>query len=223
MDKHKFHNVDTYELGICARQYLFVKHLKKFDGQGTEFFEGVVSFVTDGGYFAALGHSDEHAYLEKGGIDLYAQHGNLDEPEVVGWALRLFTTGIHGKFADEYMPPIECKMKVMPPQDIQLDSAEVWMPFLASEPIRYSGKIVTLARKPTDAIVFEANERNLIGIHRGIQGSVIIQNGKIAAIVRSVNGNKLECVSAQLVAVDLFRTIYEQSFAEENTSRKDLK
>ena len=214
MKKHMFHNVDTYELGICARQYLFVKHLKKFDGQGTEFFEGVVSFVTDDGYFAALGHSDEHAYLEKGGIDLYAQHGDLDEPEVAGWALRLFTTGIHGKLADEYVPPIECKMKVMPTQDIQLDSAEVWMPLLASEPIRYSGKIVVLPKNTMDSIVFEADEANIIGIHRGIQGSVIIQNGKIVAIVRSVSGNRLECVSAQLVAVDLFRTIYEQSFAE---------
>lgn len=216
MKQHEFHNIDTYELGVCARQYLFVKHLKKFDGQGTEFSEGVASFVTDDGYFASLGHSKDHAYLEKGAIDLYAQHGDIDEPELIGWALRTASTGIHGKFADGYAPPMECKMKVLPMKELSLDSAEVWMPFLASDPIRYTGKIIALPQKNVmDSIMFEADEPNIIGIHKGIEGSVIVQGGKAAAIVRRVNGKQLECVSAELVAVDLFRMMYEQSFAEE--------
>lgn len=216
MKRHEFHNIDTYELGVCAKQYLFVKHLKKFDGRGTEFFEGVVSFVTDDGYFASLGHSKDHAYLEKGAIDLYAQHGDIDEPEVIGWALRASPTGIHGKFTDEYVPSMECKMKVLPIKDLCLDSAEVWMPFLESDPIRYTGKIVGLPKESAmDSIIFEVDEPNIIGIHRGIEGSVIVQDGKVAAIVRRVNGKQLECVSAELVAVDLFRMMYEQSFAEE--------
>ena len=66
-----------------------------------------------------------------------------------------------------------------------------------------------------ESIIFEADEPNLIGIHKGIYGSVIVQDGKIAAVVRHVNGKHLECVSAELVAVDLFRMMYEQSFAEE--------
>lgn len=215
MKQHKFHNIDTYELGVYARQYLFIKHLKKFDGHGTEFFEGVVSFVTDDGYFASLGHSEDHAYLEKGAIDLYAQHGDADESEVIGWALRTSPTGIHGKFADGYVPPVECKMKVLPIKDIHLDSAEVWMPFLASDPIRYTGKIVELPKESAmGSIIFEADEANIIGIHKGIEGSVIVQDGKIAAVVRGVNGKHLECVSAELVAVDLFRMMYEQSFVE---------
>ena len=216
MKKHEFHNIDTYELGVCARQYLFVKHLKKFDGHGTEFFEGVVSFVTDDGCFASHGHSKDHAYLEKGAIDLYAQHGDIDEPEVIGWALRASPTGIHGKFADGYVPPIECKMKVMPIKDIRLDSAEVWMPFLSSDPIRYTGKIIALPKESAmDSILFKADEPNIIGIHKGIEGSVIVQDGKIAAVVRRVSGKHLECVFAELVAVDLFRMMYEQSFIEE--------
>lgn len=216
MKKHVFHNIDTYELGVCARQYLFVKHLKKFDGQGTEFSEGVVSFVTDDSYFASLGHGKDYACLEKGAIDLYAQHGDIDDPEVIGWALRASSTGIHGKFADGYTPPLECKMKVLPIKDICLDSAEVWMPFLASDPIRYTGKIVELPKESVmDSIIFEVDEPNIIGIHKGIEGSVIVQDGKIAAVVRSMNGKHLECVSAELVAADLFRTMYEQSFIGE--------
>ena len=216
MKQHEFHNIDTYELGVCARQYLFAKHLKKIDGRETDFFDGVVSFVTDDGYFASLGHSKDHAYLEKGAIDLYAQHGDIDEPEVIGWALRASPTGIHGKFADKYVPSMECKMKVLPIKDLCLDSAEVWMPFLASDPIRYTGKIVGLPKENVmDSIIFEVDEPNIIGIHRGIEGSVIVQDGKVAAIVRCVNGKQLKCVSAELVAVDLFRMMYEQSFAEE--------
>ena len=88
MKEHVFHDIDTYELSVCARQYLYVKHLKKFDGQGTEFSEGVISFVTDDGYFASLGHSEDHEYLEKGAIDLYSQQGVIDELEVIDWALR---------------------------------------------------------------------------------------------------------------------------------------
>lgn len=216
MKQHEFHNIDTYELGVCARQYLYVMHLKRFDGQGTEFSEGVVSFVTDDGYFASLGHSEDHAYLEKGAIDLYAQHGDADEPEVIGWALRTSPTGIHGKFAEEYAPPVECKMKVLTMKELRLDSAEVWMPFLASDPIRYTVKIIALPKESAmDSILFEADEPNIIGIHKGIDGSVIVQDGKIAAVVRRAKGKHLECVSAELVAVDLFRMMYEQSFAEE--------
>ena len=62
---------------------------------------------------------------------------------------------------------------------------------------------------------FEADEPNIIGIHKGIEGSAIVQGGKIAAVVRRANGKYLECVSAELVAVDLFRMMYEQSFTEE--------
>ena len=40
-------------------------------------------------------------------------------------------------------------------------------------------------------------------------------HGKIAAVVRRVSGKHFECVSAELVAVDLFRIMYEQSFIEE--------
>lgn len=90
MNKNLLFDFEKNEIFISAMQYLFVRMQK---GRRAMLSEGCVSFATQHGFFAALGHNEESDAPPYEDAELYAQHSEEDEPPQVGRVLRSVPSG----------------------------------------------------------------------------------------------------------------------------------
>lgn len=203
------------EFLLCGTQYLFVRTEK---GKGTMLSEGCVSYVTENGFFAALGHNEEPEAIPYLEAELYAQHTD-EEPPQAGRVLHSMSSGVYGTFYDDYTPPIFSRLKIAPLDSLVAAApAELWIPVGSGEPFVFKGKIAALFPDKPHPVLFKVGDPVFPGAQFGCSGSVIVQNGKIAAIVAIANENPttlLYCTSAEQMAVDLERMIYEFAVAED--------
>lgn len=222
MNKVPLFDFEKDEVFLSAMQYLFVRIQK---GRGTMLSEGCVSFVTQHGFFAALGHSEDSDALPYEGAELYAQHSEEEDPPQAGRVLRSTPSGAYGALYDDYTPPVFSQLKVAPLDRLKADApAELWMPIGVGEPRVFRGKIAALFSDKPHPVLFEVQDDLFPGAQFGCSGSVIVQEGRIAAVVAGANENPatlLYCTSAEQMAVDLCRMIFE--FAEQEEFADDVK
>ena len=220
MSKAPFFDFEKDEVFLNAMQYLFVRTQK---GRGTMLSEGCISFITQHGFFAALGHNEDLDALPYKGAELYAQHSEEEEPPQAGRVLRSMPSGVYGALYDDYTPPVFSKLKVAPLNRLKADApAELWMPIGVGEPRVFRGKIAAIFPSKPHPVLFEVQDDLFPGAQFGCSGSVIVQDGRIAAVVAGANENPatlLCCTSAEQMAVDLYRMIFE--FTEQEESNDD--
>lgn len=223
MNKAPFFDFEKDEVFLSAMQYLFVRTQK---GRGTMLSEGCISFITQHGFFAALGHNEDPDALPYEGAELYAQHSEEDEPPQAGGALRSTQSGVYGALYDDYTPPVFSKLKVAPLDSLKADApAELWMPIGVGEPRIFRGKVAALFPDKPHPVLFEVQDDQFPGARFGCSGSVIVQDGRIAAVVAGGNENPatlLYCTSAEQMVYDLHRMMYELAVTEEPEDQNDL-
>lgn len=203
------------EVLLSATQYLFVRAQK---GSEALLSEGCVSFVTENGFFAALGHNESTGTIPYVDAELYAQRTNDDKPTQAGRVLYSAPSGLYGAFYDDYTPPVFAKFRIAPLVKLKVGTpAELWMPIGAGAPNVFRGKIAALFPDKPYPILFATQDSLFPGAQFGSSGSVIIQNGKIVAVVAGANKNPahlLYCTSAEQMAIDLWHMVYELSVTE---------
>lgn len=203
---------------LSAIQYLFVRTQKE---SGAILSEGCVSFVTSQGFFAALGHNEDRDSPPYMDAELVAQHIDSNEPIQAGKVLLSQPSGLYGAFYDDYEPPVFSSLQVASMQDIIVGkSAELWMPIGTSEPRVFRGVVAALFPDKLHPVLFEIIDSLFPGATFGCSGSVIVQDGKIVAVVAGANSNPaklLYCTAAERMVDDLTQMIHELSISEDTT------
>ena len=90
--------------------------------------------------------------------------------------------------------------------------AELWMPIGVGKPKVFQGKIAALFPGKPYPVLFEVQDPLFPGARFGCSGSVIVQDGRIAAVVAGSNENPatlLYCTSAEQMVVDLYRMVHD--------------
>lgn len=171
------------ELYVCSRQYSF---MKLNEGEKTKNFGGCISFFTKDGFFAALGHKEKGDNIEI-----------LDGEENVGYIMNSKAFGSYGAFYEDYAIPDAKKMKISAFGSIERGDAELW---LAGEK-GLTKKKVKIHPEAAGRIICNAGVLS----DNNICGAVIVQNGKIAAVVSEYDEENYRfiCVSAERVAIPL--------------------
>lgn len=212
MIKSLVSNFYDREVMLCAMQYLFVRTEQ---GRGTKLSEGCISFATENGFFAALGHNEEPDDFSYKDAELYAQHTTCVEPPQAGRILRSLPSGVYGAFYDDYAPPTFAKMKIASLNELKVDSAaELWMPIGTGELKVLEGKIAALFPDKPYPVLFKCLNKVFLGAGFGSSGSVIVQGGKLAAVVAGANevpSDLLYCTSAERMMHDLGQMLSELS------------
>ena len=129
---------------------------------------------------------------------------------------------MYGALYDDYTPPVFSKLKVAPLDSLKADApAELWMPIGVGEPRVFRGKIAALFPDKLHPVLFEVQDDLFPGAQFGCSGSVIVQDGRMVAVVAGANENPatlLYCTSAEQMAVDLYHMIFEFDEQEESTN-----
>ncbi len=189
------------ELYVCSRPYEFAKFK---DGEGSTYFSGCISFVTEDGYFAALGHGEDTAYLKNGCIEFF------DGDNTAGFAMSTRESGVYGSFYEDYAFPKDTKMKLKPFSSIADGRAELWLPSEAG----FIKKSVTIDPISAECIECRLSDGEKLG--DDIRGAIVVQNGGVVAVVSACDEEKgiFSCVSALRVAMPLICMEYEQKQLE---------
>lgn len=194
----------TNEVLISAKQYLFARSQNDNDFLLTG---GCISFFTKTGFFAALGHNEEPEALSYEGAEVYAQPSDCGDLEQAGRVLRSTPSGIYGAFYDDYAPSAIDKLTIAPLEELKADEpAELWMQTDSDVKTVFHGKIAALFSDKPFPVLFEAMDESFPGATFGCSGSVIVQDGRLAAVVAGGNenpANLLYCTSAEQMIRDL--------------------
>ena len=203
---------------ICASPHLFVRDQDEDDPIVTE---GCISFVTEHGFFAALGHNENPNSLPYEEAGVYALPEDEEEPLLAGQVLCSTPAGIYGAFYDDYTPPVVAQLEIAALQDLEADTAaELWMPIESGELHVFKGTIVALFPDKPHPVLFLVQDESFPGASFGSSGSVIVQGGKLVAILAGANDDPatlLYCTSAEQMAEDLGRMMLELATTEEGT------
>lgn len=201
---------------LCSKQYQFNRINS---GSDTVVSEGCVSFFTSQGFFAAMGHCVCNESIPYMGAELYAQDNISDEPIQAGRVLLSRPTGVYGAFYDDYKPPVFSQMAVAALSKLSIGApGELWMSVGAGEPQVFKGMIVDLFPGKPHPVLFEVTDNCFPGASFGSSGSVVVQNGKIAAVVAGANKNParlLYCTAAEQMLIDLKDMIHKLAASED--------
>lgn len=186
--------VDIYEEEFILPdgKYTF-SVLKK--GNETAQFPGNISFATADGYFAAIGQFDGSRSVEV-----------LDGDENVGFEMRTMPSGIYGAFYEGMGNIGSAKFKLKPFSEVRNGKSELW----------FGGKKTEVDLDVKNFINIRCTLCDEVENPNELSGGVIIQDGKLASVVsESIDGEDVfTCISAEQVAADLGRMIYEQRILE---------
>lgn len=211
-----FERSEKIKLSICAAKYIFVR---KGQSDVILLSEGYISFVSSQGFFAALGHNECNTSTPYTNAELYAQDKISDEPIQAGRVLLSHPTGVYGAFYDDYKPPVFSQMAVAAPSELSIGApAELWMSVGAGEPQVFKGRIVALFPGKPHPVLFEVTDNRFPGASFGSSGSVVVQSGKIAAVVAGANKNParlLYCTAAEQMLIDLKDMIRKLAASED--------
>lgn len=201
---------------LSTMQYLFVRVKKE---SGAILSEGCVSFVTSQGFFAALGHNEDKDSPPYINAELVAQHIDSNEPIQAGKVLLSRPSGLYGAFYDDYEPPVFSRLQVASMQDIIVGKpAELWMPIGTGEPRMFRGVVAALFPDKPHPVLFEVMDSLFPGATFGCSGSVIVQDGKIVAVVAGANSNPaklLYCTAAGQMLMDMKDMIHKLAASED--------
>ena len=184
---------------LCNRPHEFIKFKK---GTDVESIQGCVSFLTEDGYFSALGHEEDVRYIESGAIEIFDGDDNL------GFAFKTTPAGLLGAFynSEKYKGD---KMKLRLFEDIEPGDAELWLP-------TYDGDFekipVELKLISPDCIECKRGKSRKAFPKVHIDGSAIIQDGKIAAVISGYDASRdvYTCISAEDTARELFSMAHKK-------------
>lgn len=201
---------------LCSTTFLF---LRMDSEKNTIVSEGCMSFITQQGFFAALGHNEEDTSIPYLNAELFAQSSAADEPIQAGRVLLSRPTGVYGAFYDDYKPPVFSQMAVAALSELSIGApGELWMSVGAGEPQVFKGMIVALFPGKPHPVLFEVTDNCFPGASFGSSGSVVVQNGKIAAVVAGANKNParlLYCTAAEQMLIDLKDMIHKLAASED--------
>lgn len=199
---------------LCASRYSFAPTEKNLP----IYSESCISFVTEHGFFAAIGHNSDNEVLYHG-AEVYSHDDETDILLQAGQVLCSTTTGAYGAFYDDYTPPIFAKAKIASLDSIRINSeAELWMPLKRNFPQRFLGKIVAIFPDKPFPVLFKVEDDNFPGATFGCSGSVILQDGNFVAVMAGANENPaslLYCTSAEQMIKDLEKML--RGIANENS------
>ena len=203
-------------IDIYNEKFTLCPYPVKFSKFGKELphidFDGCISFFTEDGYFAALGHGENAEYISNGCIDV------SDDNRLYGFAMRTMPFGIYGSFYEDHpVPPHE--MQILPFEQVSAGEAELFLP---DKDHKFSKTPVTLT--PVNMTNIECRLLKEIPDKMSIDGAVVVQHGKIATVVSGCDAENetINCISAELVAVDLARMVYEQKVLEKMRMLEDI-
>lgn len=169
--------------------------------------EGCIAFGTRD-FFAALGHGEAPQAVPYKGAEVYSSAGNP-----VGRIISSSSEGIYGAFYEEGEEPLCVQNATLSFfSHLEIGKAELVIP-IDGKVERFNGRIVALFEGKPHPVLFEVCDESFPGAGFGSSGSVIMQNGKIAAVVAGANeypSKLLYCTSAEQMvsginkAMDLF-------------------
>ena len=114
--------------------------------------------------------------------------------------------------------PVFSKIKVAPLDSLKTDApAELWMPISVGKLRVFRGKIAALFPDDPYPILFEVQDPLFPGAQFGCSGSVIVQDGRIAAVVAGANENPaalLYCTLVEQMVADLYCMVHDFSITK---------
>lgn len=209
-------NLDNYiNVFLCSSRYLFTPSPSD---NTLAYLEACISFVTEYGFFAAIGHKSD-SDVSHPGVEVYSHDDESGILLQAGQVLCSTTTGTYGAFYDDYTPPVFAKAKIASLDSIKINSeAELWMPVKKNSPQRFLGKIVAIFPDKPFPVLFKVEDNNFPGATFGCSGCVILQDGSLVAVMAGANenpANLLYCTSAEQMIKDLEKML--RGIANENS------
>lgn len=198
------------EFSVVSIPYGFIFDMEQNISPETEIIEGVISIYDEKSRtFASLGHPiiTKNDEMPQEGVVMSFVGENA--PQMVGTVTENTFVGCFGKFIPEHTPPIYTRMKIMHPNDIKEGNATLLMLDKTKTLKEYEGKLSF--RKEGFPLSFSIENENFEGANEGTSGSIILQDGKITAIVcardKQKGANKLYAITAY----EMVRTMLKHS------------
>lgn len=169
---------------------------------------GTMSFITDNGYFASLGHGiyENKQLVEQVSGSLYyssvasirkSEPGNAGEKRAsinnqkIGEIIKNDSTGLYGKIGLQYVNKEE--VEICDQKEIKCEKAYIYTTLTDNVIKSYEVEIIDVDiqnKKASKGIKFKVTDARLIdstgGIVQGMSGSPIVQNDKIIGAVSHV-------------------------------------
>lgn len=207
-EKTKVEPIDyrTEKFYLCNKMYDSAKYKENGDVVNDK---STVCFATNEGYFAALDDNDSNEYFT---VELLEQDG------AIGFMMGNMPTGIYGVFYEDYNFRRDLEVGILQFDRIERDGALVWI--LDDVEDGAAGRVVDVqvtANSLQDIRVKILGESN-----ENILGCAVVQGLSLVGFVSEYDAEKHEykCISAELLAVDLWRKIYEHRVLEKMRERK---
>lgn len=173
--------------------------LAKYKENGeTTMGESSLCFATSEGYFAALNDEDTEQYFN---IEV------VDDNGAFAFVMGTMPTGIYGMFYEgqEFLKDPDMQVELRLFDDIDIGEAELRIP---NKNGGFTCDKVTASPHEPDNIIISSIEE--LEDPPAI-GAAVMQGGELIAFVTEYNAEKHEyrCISAEMMAIDLCRKIYE--------------
>ena len=186
----------TEKFYLCNKAYDSAKYKENGDVVNDK---STVCFATNEGYFAALDGNDSNEYFT---VELLEQDG------AIGFMMGNMPTGIYGVFYEDYNFRRDLEVSILPFDLIEKDGALVWI-LDDDDEDGAAGRVIDVevtANSLQDIRVKILGESN-----ENILGCAVVQGLSLVGFVTEYDDEKHEykCISAELLAVDLCRKIYE--------------
>lgn len=172
--------------------------------------KSTVCFATSDGYFAALDDSDTNEYFT---VEL------LENDGAIGFMMGNMPTGIYGVFYEDYNFRRDLEVDILPFNHIEKEGALVWI-LDDDDEDGAAGRVVEVqvtANSLQDIRVKIINESN-----ENIIGCAVVQGLSLVGFVidYDAKNHEYKCISAEVLAVDLCRKIYEHRVLEKMRERE---
>lgn len=214
-------NIFHQKVGLCSTPCVTAQFI---EGGSLEYGEGCISFATEDGYFAALGHGVNKASINNGCFEFFTGHPDAPDTAQAGWAIRSMPAGTFGCFFGDYSPLIITSMSVAPHLQVKPGPAELWIADKSGTVHKYEGTLSVEDISSVRPFIFAAESSSPLPFSC-LDGSVVVQDGKIAAVIAGAyaGGNqKFVCVAAEYMLVDLTRMMYEIKIASLDSQSRGI-
>ena len=184
----------------CNKPYDFAKYKENGD---VTMGESTLCFATSEGYFAGLNDGDTETYFN---IEA------LENDEAVAFVMGTMPTGIYGSFYEgqEFLKDLDMTVDILPFNEIYQGEAELRIP--DKDGCFSCGNVIIFPDVPNNIRVCSI---------RGLEdppaiGAAVMQGEELAAFVteHDAENHEYKCISAEMMAMDLCRKIYEHRILE---------
>lgn len=197
----------TEKFYLCNKVYDSAKYKENGDVVNDK---STVCFATNDGYFVALDDSDTGEYFT---VELLENDGSI------GFMMGNMPTGVYGVFYEDYNFRRDLEVGILPFDHIEKDGALVWILDDNDEDgaVGHVVDVEVTANSLQDIRIKILGESN-----ENIIGCAVVQGLSLVGFVTEydVENNEYKCISAELLAVDLCRKIYEHRVWEKMRERE---